>query len=812
MPTPVSVPDKYRFGAKTVKAKKPSKTASKKKQDKAKKRKDPNAKLIAKSATPITRRTVQEGMLLMGVVSKIEKTQLIVALPSKLRGTVQLTAVSESYTRALEKLLASGRTDIKVPQLQDLFTIGQSICCKVLSLTDKSHLLSLSVNPKDTHADLSHSQLNEGMVLTGALASWEDHGAIIDIGIANTRCFLARSPKTAGLDVGQLVQCRIDTLTKTASTANVILSVVTEAKERTVDLETIEQVDRLLPTTTVRLTVLSNTLRNGISGKILDGQFEAFINEQNLGAGKKKSDFNIGQDILATVLYVMPLTKFVYLTLNKFVPEDKRLAEGSVHENVAVLSVQANGVLVKLDKTSLGLISVRGMKTGEKNLDDLQRKYGSVVKQVRIISYDAMDGIYFCTDDAKLVAEKFLRLTDVSVGQVIRCKVREPFKEHGILVKVGQLNGFIYKTHVEKGLAKSKVGATIKARVLYVDEVKNSVHLTTLKEFLRADFEADLQLDQSRLKVGQDFLGMVSNVTPQLVFVEFFNRLTGTMKNEASSRATFRIGAVMRFNVTKVSADRIFVSECKQKAVHKIGEIAQGTVLGMFEAGVELEVPGKKGKSASVWVDKEFSTEFPELVPHMCLSYRKGETVSAIAISNSSYSVRDVAAFQKYPLIQRSNLVPGKLIRAFVERAEPSGLVVQVPLLDGTESAKIPYSAVLMNEAAVEKKQTLFVKNQTVYVKVTAPVTKTTKNLPLSARLDQTYSGNGYATINYLKDYFAQLARVQRPMFQSNKFTWQIGSKVDGEVLKVIRAGAEYEVSGFICHCVFYCCYNCYHF
>lgn len=800
MQTPAAVPDKYRFGAKIVKSKKPN-AAAKKKAEKKKKRGEKDKGLIAKSAVPITRKTVQEGMLLMGYVTKIEKTQLIVALPGKLKGTVQLTAIAECYTETLEKMLASGRTDSKVPQLEDLFTNGQSVCCKVLGFSTKTHLLELSVNPKDTHSELSHTHLNEGMVLTGALVSWEDHGAVIDMGIANTRCFLTRSIKTAGLNIGQLVQCRIDTLTKTASTANVTLSMVTDSKGREVDLETIEQVDRLLPTTNVRLTVLNNHLRSGLSGKILDGQFEGFINEQHLGAGKKTSEFSVGQEVLATVLYVMPLTKFVYLTLNKFVAPEKRLEEGSVLENVPVMSVHANGVLVRLDKNSLGLISVRSMKTNEKSLDDLQRKYGSTVKQVRIISYDPMDGVYVCTDDAKLLAEKYLRLSDVVVGQTVRCKVREPMKSHGILVKVGQLNGFIYKTHVEKALVKSKEGAILKARVLHVDQEKNSIHLTTLKDFMKADLESDLLMDRRTLKVGQDFLGMVTNITPQLIFVEFFDKQVGTLKNEAtgSSRGHYRIGAVMRFTITRITSDRIILDQCKQKASHNVGETVKGTVLGMFDAGVELEVPGKKDKPTSVWVDKEFTTEFPELAPHMCLSYKKGEVASAVAVSNTSYSVRDVTAFQRYPMVDRTTLRPGMLLRAYVDRVEASGLYVQVPLLSGTEIAKIPFAAVLLNEG-VEKKQALFAKHQLVYVKVSAPMSKSTKNIPLSARLDQTYSGNGYATVNYLKDYFTQLAKVQKPMFKSNKFEWTIGSYVDGVVLKVVKAGAEYEVSGVVHH------------
>lgn len=784
------LPPKLRFGVKTVKVEKPKKVVKKTKT--AKKKKDADKGLQAKTALGINRKTIQEGMLLMGFVVKIERTHLIVSLPGKLKGTVQLTAISDAYTQALEKVLESGGDSSEVSQLEDLFQIGQSVCCKVMGFPTKNQYFTLSVNPKDTHAEITHNNLNEGMYLTCALSSWEDHGAIIDMGIKNARCFLARSPTTAGFSVGQLVPCRIESLDKTSSTSNVTVIVAKDQKHREVEMEAIANIDRLMPTSVVTLTLLSNTIRHGLSGKILDGQFEGFINDQHLGAGKKVSEFEIGQEIKATVLYVMPLTKFVYLTLNKFIASEKRLEDGSIHDNVTVLNVQPNGVYLKLDSKSVGLIPVRGMKTNEKSLDDLQRKYGNTVKQVRVLSYDPMEGVYSCTDDVKLIAEKYLSLSDIAVGQLVNCKVREPMKTHGILVKIGQLNGFIYKVHLEKTLLKSRVGSTIKARVLHIDEEKNSVHLTTKKEYIKADPETDLLIHKETIRVGQDFLGMVTNVTPKFIFVEFFNKHTGALKNEAISNMAYPIGTVMRFNISKLNADRIVLTHCKQKAQHKVGDVVKGTVLGTFESGMELEVPGKKGKMSSVWVEKEFTTEFPELVPYICKCYQKGEAISAITITNSLYSVRDVGGFSRTRMLQRAKLLPGKLMRAYVERVEDKNLVVTVPLLDGAVTTKLAYSSVLM-KPDVEDKKELFERHQVIYVKVTAPVPKT-GNLPLTARLDQTYNGNGFATVNYLKDYFIQLDRVQKPMFQTNKFEWTVGSKIDGEVLKVIKAGGEYEV------------------
>lgn len=805
MKTPAAVAEKHRFGAKTLKSKTGQKNKCAKQKLKKKKRKSNADKgLVAKSAVPISRKTIQEGMLVMGYVTVIEKANIILSLPGKLQGSVKVTCISDAYTKSLEEFMDTESDTAKVSHLEDLFTVGQSVYCKVIAFpAATSKYFDVSLNPKDTHSEFSHSNLNKGMLLTGAIASWEDHGAVVDLGIANTRCFLARSPKTAGLLVGQLVSCRIEELTKTASTANVKLSLVADDSEREVDLDMVEKLDYLVPTSQVQLTILNNTLKNGLSGKILDGQFEAFINEQHLGTGKSLRNFEVGQDVVATVLYVMPLTKFVYLTLNTFLSAKKRLPEGSLHNNVAVLGVHAAGVLLRLDKNSLGLISVRHLKAvksgGETSLEDLQRKYENAVKQVRIINYDPMDGVYLCTDDAKLLTEKYFRLADLSVGQLVKCRVKEPLKTHGVLVKIGQLNGFIYKSHLCKTLAKSRVGATIKARVLYLDEAKQSVHLTTLKEFLRAEEQRDLLVDMKEVQVGADYLGTVTSVTPKLIFVEFFNKIIGTLQNVTSglrplgAKVSYTVGSVQRFNVSRVNGERLQLSAGKQKAVHAVGEFVEGKVRGAFDTGIELEVPSPKGNTISVWVDKDFTTEFPDLAAAMSVSYKRGESVSVVALNGSTYSVRDVWAFQRYPMVAKTTLRPGKSLRAVVVRVDANGLTVQVPLLDGAQMAKVPFEAALMNDQ-VKNKTALFTPNQVIYVKLTGPVNKETRNLPVSARLDMNFTGNGHATINYLKDYFTHLDRVQRPMFEANDFKWHIGGRVEGEVMKVLVVGREYEV------------------
>lgn len=779
------VADKYRFGAKTVKkAKKPQKKAAKTKKDSSDK------PLVAKSAALITRKTVQDGMLIMGFVTKIEKTQLTISLPGKMRGIVKLTAISESFTKSIEKAMETGNT-AGLPQLSDMFKLGQAVYAKVMGMPqDGGKFFDLSLLPKDLHSDFTHNNLNKGMILKGVVTSCEDHGAVIDVGIANTRCFLKRAPKAGGLEIGQSVSVRIDELTKTPTTANVNLSLVDEKTSKEVDLDMVEKLDYLLPTTQVQLTIL-NTLKNGLSGKILDGTFDAYINEHHLGKGKSLTDFEVGQDVLATVLYVMPLTKFVYLSLNTFIPEENRLPEGSVHEKVNIVTVNTGGVILKLNKNSVGLLSTSHMKK-ESSLADLQRKYGNQVDKVRIVSYEPMDALYICTDDPKMIKEKLFRLNDVQVGQEVVCKVTEPLKQQGLAVKIGMINGFVYTKHVCKSLLKAKAGSSIKGRIIFIDDDKRSVHLTTLKQFLKAK-ESELIIDREEIKKGSEYFGLITSVTPKLIFVEFFNRISGALKNVVTN-AEFKQGAVVKVKVTKVSGDKIFLDTCNKntKVHHNVGEMVLGTVKAVHDSGLELDTKLETGKKVTIWIEPQFVSEFPEFAEPLTTSYKKGEMVTVIVLDNNTYSIRDVAAFERYPLLKKSGLTTRKCIRSVVKKITSTGLSVFVPTDDGGVMSKIPYSSILMDDD-VENKESLFSENQIVYAKV-LDKTEAGRAHNFSCRLDQTFTGNGYGTINYLKDYFNEVDRIHKLMFESNDFKLKIGDQVEGEVTRIVKSGKEYEV------------------
>ena len=73
-----------------------------------------------------------------------------------------------------------------------MFYVGQVLKCKVLELSKSKHAAKLSIDPRHVNANLTLQNICEGLVIAGNVASAEDHGYVIDIGIKNLRAFVTK--------------------------------------------------------------------------------------------------------------------------------------------------------------------------------------------------------------------------------------------------------------------------------------------------------------------------------------------------------------------------------------------------------------------------------------------------------------------------------------------------------------------------------------------------------------------------------------------------------------------------------------------
>lgn len=203
-----------------------------KKQRRRRQRKSPKGEEKDRTSVVIEALTVHnltEGMVVLGCVQQVLDFGLRVSLPGAILGNVDITQVSHAYSRLLRQFAQGVQEhDAEVLQLSRMFHEGQTVVCKVLSVSPEElgstkMAVSLSLDPASVNSSLLPSMLRDGMVLQAAVSSVEDHGYVMDCGVDGVEGFLPQTEaaqflkkcnKGQALGVGQLILCAITSKAK----------------------------------------------------------------------------------------------------------------------------------------------------------------------------------------------------------------------------------------------------------------------------------------------------------------------------------------------------------------------------------------------------------------------------------------------------------------------------------------------------------------------------------------------------------------------------------------------------------------------
>lgn len=158
---------------------------------------------------------ISVGSLFLGTVSSITRFDLVVSLPNQLRGEstdgpastspprhvrrtirthsgyLNITDVSDTLTR-LMNAVASGESQGEVPDLTQLYTIGQMVRVVVIKLDNSgpSTRVELSTRPELLNAKLNQKSVTVGTVLDVTVDTVEERGYVISTGITGLSAFL----------------------------------------------------------------------------------------------------------------------------------------------------------------------------------------------------------------------------------------------------------------------------------------------------------------------------------------------------------------------------------------------------------------------------------------------------------------------------------------------------------------------------------------------------------------------------------------------------------------------------------------------
>lgn len=749
----------------------------------------------AVSAELLSIKTLKEGMTIMGCVKEIKQTALVVCLPGSIEGNVDVSSISESYTNVVKRFVESEQEKITPKKnendlteeakneneyipLHDLFSIGQIVCAKVQSITLTNGLraeIGLSLKPNDIHGEINHKTICKGMLLSVGIAERGDHGYVIETGIKNLRGFLPDGNLTteySTLKVGGIYYCYVKSIQLTATASTAIFTL------KKIKMNAEPNADHLVPGmfTTFKVTKI---LKNGIQGSIFDGSLNGYINEHQLGFKDETNTFAEPKDfqekptLKARVLYIMPLTKLVYLSLftqDKFIVDDVKLPIGKVIKDAKVSHIGTSGIILNLGTTKAkGVINLRSLKKkliGNFDQDEILTRYAPLSKHVvRIVSYDPIDLLYICTDDEKAIDEKYFTPTDVKIGELIKAKFVREISDGRIEFSIGTIKAFIEPLFQAPGTKSTlkKKNLLHQCRVIAKSQRQNHVFLTNRKEFL--DETASVIPNMQNIQYGSSYLGVVKNQHESIWTIEFFNYIRGLILRKdlkiteliAAERLTE--GSIHEFVVKgkkKNKNENEFLLLGLSGLEVKIGTVAKAKVSQVNENGIEVALVER---NVNGFVPIMYLSNFPSLVHAMHRSFDGNEDVQVVGISKSCYSLRDTKSTVK----SWSKILPGDIITAFVKDVSAEVIKVQC-LIENTYNdvlQVIHYKMFLENPNDVANIN--LVPDQKIFVKILSRDSQTT-SLTLSARLCDVWSGNLLHTITYFTDYFNDIELIQKAL------------------------------------------------
>ena len=543
-------------------------------------------------------RNLLVGSVVLGYVTAITSRDVALALANNLTGYVPITAVSEKLNARIESLLEDEGTNGKADEdeadvdLKQLFHVGQwlraSVSATASESTDnngksKRHI-ELSVDPRHVNEALDADNVTTNSTIQASVRSVEDHGIIMDLGLADSAVTGFVSKKELGnafqlddVQEGQVILCLV---TGKGSNGKV-LKLSPDAARFSVfgggtnapSVGEAPTVDGFQSGTAVDILVTESG-PGGIVGKVM-GMLDITADVVHSGAGTSveamSEKYKIGSKIKGRIIWTTPTddrsrrigislldhmltlpppplklpenanpklkTQAIeleqHLPLSSFVEEAKIkhvLADRGLFMTLPPLADQPNRVttaFAHISQISDTRIDTLASASGPYKLDSTHR--------ARVISYNPIDKIYYISLKKSILNQAFLRIEDLTVGEFVRGTVERLILGAkgitGVLVKLSDsVTGLVPEMHLSDAQLqhperKYKEGYPVKARVLSVDLDKRHVRLTTKKSLVSPNDLLPTWRDYATLEPGMENKGTIINLLPSGAVVQFYGNV-----------------------------------------------------------------------------------------------------------------------------------------------------------------------------------------------------------------------------------------------------------------------------------------------
>ncbi|KAH8119935.1 hypothetical protein DFH11DRAFT_1557375 [Phellopilus nigrolimitatus] len=596
---------------------------------------------------------IATGMKLLCQIVAVYPFILIVSLPNQLLGHIPITHISSHLTSVLEAADADDSEDEEPDSedrdesksehgpsdLTELFCPGQYVRAVVSAvkppgttegrtstyLKDEvekaSRRVELSLNPELINAGLVKTDLKKGFTVCAAVQSVEDHGYILDFGLAGSSGFMRyrrqSNEKIERKRVGSLVNVIVDKLAEDGRTC---IFTANEAEFKSSILKEVSNVSSILPGVLVQALVTS-VVPSGLVVQLL-GSFEGTIDMYHMASGLSQSDFKVGKKVKARILYDVVGTSppqfalslkehVVSLDVKKRKMEDGQTIQesfpiGTILQTVKVKRVEPErGLIVSVEDGVDGFVHIS--HTSDEHVPSLSANSGpwklDSVHRARIVGFHPLDGILQLSFRPSILTQKFLRVDDVNVGEVIKGTIKK-LTDSCLFVSInGNVDAMVWPNHYADIMLKHpqkrfKFGASVKCRVLAVDPNRRRILLTAKKTLVESDMPIVSSLDD--VEAGLVTHGVVCKVLDKILIVEFYNNVRAIVPTREVSEEpvtnlveSFSVGKPVKVRVLSVDREtsRIIASirQASGDLKSTIGDI-KSVEIGQTVFGTVLEI------------------------------------------------------------------------------------------------------------------------------------------------------------------------------------------------------------------------------
>ncbi|XP_036342806.1 protein RRP5 homolog [Rhagoletis pomonella] len=746
-----------------------------------------NDQIQSVSAELLSYDTIQDGMNIMGVVKAIDQLYLSISLPGRMIARVSALEISDSYTKATREFLQQIENGNNFKPLTELYHIGQPVYGRVQEIKQNEYgrmQILLSLRPSEVHSELSHMNIKKGFVFNGAVEEVQEHGYIIETGIKGLRTFVPLEKAQPDHVVGELFFLKVEKMTTDKSVSTCICKEI-KPDNMKIKNQMEPNIDYILPSTIVQFSV-AKVLKDGLQGTIMNESFTAYINEHQLAEPLAlPEDYEINSTINARILYVMPLTKLVYLTLNLRTSSNEQSVEpqykrGDIIEAARVHHLGTGGVILVLDNKFKGVLSYRSIKAnykGNYDQDEVLVKYAKKTKhKVRVLDYDPMDSLYICTDDAKTVNEKVFTLDDIKPGEFVTAIVKErEAKVGGYAMQVGRVKGIIEKLYLAPVPKILEPDSKVRCRVLSISTDRRTVYLTNRQEYLTKHCKVLTSLEKAH--PNSTYIGTIVQCNKEYILVRFFNNLKGMLYKQrlssilGSEMYTFYEGQTMAFRILTKNGQQITLTLADD--TFSLGEICPATVVHTLDSGLEIKIcyhpegvyddldedPEANAIEVKGLVPLRLLSDYPDLLYGKLRTYTPDTQAQAVCIVKNIFSLRDVPYFLTHLTNNWQNIKPGDILKAHVKNVHEDVVDLLVPKRNYGKLVKVHIKMLLVK--AFKSANIQLTPEQVVYVKVLGKE-PTTRTITVTAKLTDVWDGELSSTARDLEDYLNEVSDIRK--------------------------------------------------